>query len=63
MLYGKVVNVPLGGEDLTMKPEDVLERITPKTKAIILNSPSIPQALFQAGQISKPLPRSQTTTG
>ncbi len=42
MLYGKVVNVPLGGEDLTMKPEDVLERITPKTKAIILNSPSNP---------------------
>ncbi|AGF97730.1 Aspartate aminotransferase [Methanosarcina mazei Tuc01] len=41
MLYGKVVNVPLG-EDLTMKPEDVLERITPKTKAIILNSPSNP---------------------
>ncbi|WP_135610452.1 pyridoxal phosphate-dependent aminotransferase [Methanococcoides sp. AM1] len=38
---GKVVGVPLG-EDLTMRPEDVLERITPKTKAIIVNSPCNP---------------------
>jgi aspartate aminotransferase len=41
ILNGKVVSVPLA-EDLTMKPEAVLERITPKTKAIILNSPSNP---------------------
>ncbi|MGB9927899.1 MAG: pyridoxal phosphate-dependent aminotransferase [Methanosarcina sp.] len=41
ILNGKSVSVPLA-EDLTIKPEAVLEKITPKTKALILNSPSNP---------------------
>lgn len=41
ILNGKAVSVPLA-DDLTMKPEAVLEKLTPKTKAIILNSPSNP---------------------
>jgi len=41
ILNGKAVSVPLS-EDLTMKPESVLEKITPKTKALMLNSPSNP---------------------
>lgn len=41
ILNGRAVSVPLA-EDLTMKPEAVLEKITPKTRAIILNSPSNP---------------------
>jgi aspartate aminotransferase len=41
ILNGKAVSVPLA-EDLTMKPETVLEKITPKTRAIVLNSPSNP---------------------
>jgi aspartate aminotransferase len=41
ILSGKAVSVPLA-EDLTMKPETVLEKITPKTRAIVLNSPSNP---------------------
>lgn len=38
---GRAVSVPLA-EDLTMKPETVLEKITPKTRALILNSPANP---------------------
>lgn len=41
ILSGKAVGVPLA-EDLTMKPEAVLEKITPKTRVIVLNSPSNP---------------------
>jgi aspartate aminotransferase len=41
ILNGRVVGVPLA-EDLTMKPETILEKITPKTKALVLNSPSNP---------------------
>lgn len=41
IMNGKAVGVPLA-ENLTMKPEAVLEKITPKTRAIILNSPSNP---------------------
>lgn len=41
ILNGKAVSVPLA-EDLTMKPDAVLEKISPKTRAIILNSPSNP---------------------
>ena len=41
ILNGRAVSVPLA-EDLTMKPEAVLERINHKTRAIILNSPSNP---------------------
>lgn len=38
---GRVVSIPLA-EDLTMKPETVLEKLSPKTRAIILNSPANP---------------------
>lgn len=41
ILNGRAVSAPLA-EDLTMKPEAVLEKITPKTRAIVLNSPSNP---------------------
>jgi aspartate aminotransferase len=41
ILNGIAVSVPLA-DDLTMKPEAVLEKLSPKTKAIILNSPSNP---------------------
>lgn len=41
ILNGRAVSVPLA-EDLTMKPEAVLEKITQKTRAIVLNSPSNP---------------------
>ncbi|MDD3042367.1 MAG: pyridoxal phosphate-dependent aminotransferase [Methanosarcinaceae archaeon] len=41
VMGGKAVSVPLA-EDLTIKPEAVLERLGPKTKALILNSPSNP---------------------
>ncbi len=41
ILSGKAVSVPLA-EDLTMKPETVLEKITPKTRALVINSPSNP---------------------
>jgi aspartate aminotransferase len=41
IMNGRVVSVPLA-EDLTVKPEAVLEKITPKTRVIILNSPANP---------------------
>ncbi|HJH32711.1 MAG TPA: pyridoxal phosphate-dependent aminotransferase [Methanosarcinaceae archaeon] len=41
IMGGHVVGVPLG-EDLTMRPEDVIKRITTKTKVLIVNSPSNP---------------------
>ncbi|MDL2261148.1 pyridoxal phosphate-dependent aminotransferase [Methanimicrococcus sp. OttesenSCG-928-J09] len=41
MLNGKDVSVKMK-EDLTVDPNDVLEKITPKTKALILNSPGNP---------------------
>jgi len=41
ILGGKAVSVPLA-EDFTLKPEAVLEKLSPKTKALILNSPSNP---------------------
>ena len=53
MLYGKVVNVPLG-EDLTMKPEDVLERITPKTKLSFLTPIQSHRRCFKQGRYQSP---------
>ncbi|MCG2735425.1 MAG: aminotransferase class I/II-fold pyridoxal phosphate-dependent enzyme, partial [Candidatus Methanoperedenaceae archaeon] len=43
---GKVVGVPLG-EKLTLATDAVNERITPKTRAIIINSPSNPTGTVQ----------------
>lgn len=43
---GKVVGVPLG-EKLTLTPEAVNECLTPKTRAIIINSPSNPTGTVQ----------------
>ncbi len=50
ILSGKAVGVPLA-EDLTMKPEAVLEKITPKTRVIVLNSPSNPTGTVASRQI------------
>ena len=46
MAGGKVVGVPLG-ENLTMSPDIVNEYITPKTRALIINSPSNPTGAVQ----------------
>ncbi len=54
MAGGKVVGVPLG-ETLTMTPDAVNERITRKTRAIIVNSPSNPTGTVQTGQEIKGL--------
>jgi len=54
MAGGKVVGVPLG-EKLTMTPEAVNERITPKTRALIINSPSNPTGAVQTKQEIKGL--------
>ncbi len=43
---GKVVGVPLG-EKLTLTPDAVNERLTRKTRAIIINSPSNPTGTVQ----------------
>jgi aspartate aminotransferase len=43
LAHGKPVPVKVGDEDdFRMTPENVLEMITPKTKAILMNSPSNP---------------------
>jgi len=49
MAGGKCVGVPLG-EDLTMTPQSVNESITPKTRVLIINSPSNPTGTVQAKQ-------------
>ncbi len=46
MAGGKCVGVPLG-ENLTMTPEAVNESITPKTRVLIINSPSNPTGTVQ----------------
>jgi len=51
---GKVVAVPLG-EELTLTPEAVNERITSKTCALIINSPSNPTGTVQTKQEIKAL--------
>lgn len=50
----KAVGIPLS-EELTMKPEVVNEHITPKTKALIVNSPSNPTGTVQTRQEIKAL--------
>ncbi|MCD4703639.1 MAG: pyridoxal phosphate-dependent aminotransferase [Methanosarcinaceae archaeon] len=47
IMGGRDVSVPLG-EELTMKPNDLAERITPKTKAMIINSPANPTGGVQS---------------
>lgn len=54
MAGGKVVGVPLG-EKLTMTPEAVNELITPKTRALIINSPSNPTGTVETRQEIKAL--------
>jgi aspartate aminotransferase len=36
------------GDDLSLRPEDVVERITPRTKAFIVNSPANPTGAVQS---------------
>lgn len=43
---GRAVGVPLG-EDLTLAPEAVNEALTPRTKVLIINSPSNPTGTVQ----------------
>ena len=47
IMGGHMTGVPLD-EKLCMKPETVLEMISPKTKAIIINSPSNPTGAVQS---------------
>ena len=47
IMGGKVVPIPLG-DDLSLRPEDVVERITPRTKAFIVNSPANPTGAVQS---------------
>ncbi|MBN2111049.1 MAG: pyridoxal phosphate-dependent aminotransferase [Methanosarcinaceae archaeon] len=47
IMGGKVSSIPLA-DDLSIRPEDVVERITPKTKAFILNSPANPTGAVQS---------------
>ncbi|WP_406660422.1 pyridoxal phosphate-dependent aminotransferase [Methanolobus sp. ZRKC3] len=47
IMGGKAASLPLG-DDLTIRPEDVVERITPKTKAMIINSPANPTGAVQS---------------
>ncbi len=54
MAGGKVVGVPLGKE-LTLKPDAVNERITSKTRVLIINSPSNPTGTVQTKQEIKAL--------
>jgi len=51
---GKVVGIPLGSR-LTLEPSMVEEYITPKTKAIIINSPSNPTGGVQSRREIKTL--------
>jgi aspartate aminotransferase len=46
IMGGKGIGVPLS-DDLRMQPEDVMEKITSKTKAFIVNSPSNPTGAVQ----------------
>ncbi|MGB8217043.1 MAG: pyridoxal phosphate-dependent aminotransferase [Candidatus Methanoperedens sp.] len=54
MAGGKVMGIPLG-EELTLTPEAVNESITPKTVALIFNSPSNPTGTVQTKQEIKEL--------
>lgn len=54
MAGGKVIGVPLG-EKLTMTPDAVNERITSRTRALIINSPSNPTGTVQTKKEIKAL--------
>jgi aspartate aminotransferase len=62
MAGGNVVGVPLGGE-LTIEPEKVNECITPRTKVLIINSPSNPTGTVQTKQEIKALAEIAEDTG
>jgi aspartate aminotransferase len=47
IMGGKSISIPLG-KDLNVQPDDVLDNITPKTKALVLNSPSNPTGAVQS---------------
>lgn len=47
IMGGKVVDVPLN-DKLTISPETIVEKITPKTKAMIINSPANPTGTVQS---------------
>ena len=54
MAGGKPVGVPLG-ENLTLTPDTVNEQISPKTRVLIINSPSNPTGTVQTKQEIKAL--------
>ena len=54
LLNGKDVSVDMK-DDLTVDPNDVLEKITPKTKALILNSPGNPTGAVSSKEDVKAL--------
>jgi len=62
MAGGNVVGVPLG-EALTLEPEKVSECITPRTKVLIINSPSNPTGTVQTKQDIKGLAQIAEDTG
>lgn len=47
MMGGKVSDIPLDDE-LTIRPETIIEEINPKTKAMIINSPANPTGTVQS---------------
>ncbi|WP_094227477.1 pyridoxal phosphate-dependent aminotransferase [Methanolobus psychrotolerans] len=47
LMGGRVASLPLA-DDLTISPEIVLEKISPKTKAMIINSPANPTGAVQS---------------
>jgi len=47
MMGGKVSNIPLDDE-LTIRPETIMERVNSKTKALIINSPANPTGAVQS---------------
>jgi aspartate aminotransferase len=49
IIGGRAVGVPLC-QDLTLSPDAIAERITPKTKAIVINSPANPTGAVQSAE-------------
>ncbi len=47
MMGGKVSSIPLDDE-LTIRPETIMEKLSPKTKAMIINSPANPTGAVQS---------------
>jgi aspartate aminotransferase len=47
MMGGKVSSIPLDDE-LTIRPETIIEKLSPKTKAMIINSPANPTGAVQS---------------